>query len=206
MVTAMAPSVPGRRWSADGEAGPGPIGIGQLDRARSRAMCRVATEHHREQATLERTQVDELHADTHVTRVRSGQVRDATAEAPVRRDDAGADRCTGTIGEVGGTCQASFDGTAASLPACLGFVQVVKVCAGLIAFTDGTGYTVKLTDGDNDFALKNFTVDIDGNNDGNFDATVNSAATTLSAAASSPLVFHDTLDHHLLAADHLMHV
>lgn len=36
------------------------------------------------------------------------------------------------------------------------------------------GFTVELKDGDNDAVTKSFTVDIDGNNDGNFDATVNS--------------------------------
>jgi hypothetical protein len=38
------------------------------------------------------------------------------------------------------------------------------------------GFTVALTDNDNDVATQSFTVDIDGNNDGNFDATVNSLA------------------------------
>jgi hypothetical protein len=36
------------------------------------------------------------------------------------------------------------------------------------------GYTVELKDGDNDTTTQNFTVDIDGNNDGQYDATVNS--------------------------------
>jgi hypothetical protein len=36
------------------------------------------------------------------------------------------------------------------------------------------GFTVELKDGDNDAVTENFVVDIDANNDGNFDATVNS--------------------------------
>lgn len=66
------------------------------------------------------------------------------------------------------------------------------------------GFTVELKDGDNDTTTASFTVDIDGNNDGNFDATVNALSVT-SASALSFSSF-DTLDHHVLAADHLMHV
>ena len=46
------------------------------------------------------------------------------------------------------------------------------------------GFTLQLMDKDNDATTQNFTVDIDGNNDGNFDATVNSLAVTQNASLS----------------------
>lgn len=74
------------------------------------------------------------------------------------------------------------------------------------------GFTVELKDGDNDTTTQSFTVDIDGNNDGSFGATVNSAAVTqansLSTASYDP---HHAgtmwTDHHeTFLADHMMEV
>lgn len=61
------------------------------------------------------------------------------------------------------------------------------------------GFTVRLTDGDNDTADKSFTVDIDGNNDGSFDATVNSLSVL---SASSTMSAIETLHHHEFADPH----
>lgn len=90
-------------------------------------------------------------------------------------------------------------------------------------------FAVQIADGDTDAQHASFTVDIDGNNDGNFDATVNSAAVTLNSALAlssmdalgrhampssqsvasdgpSEVASFETVHHQLLAADHLMHV
>ncbi len=50
------------------------------------------------------------------------------------------------------------------------------------------GFTVQLQDGDNDTTTKDFTVSIDGNNDGSYDATAISAALPATAAALSASV------------------
>lgn len=60
------------------------------------------------------------------------------------------------------------------------------------------GFTVRLTDGDNDFADKSFTVDIDGNNDGSFDATANASLVVNSATLSAI----ETLHHQEFADPH----
>ncbi len=65
------------------------------------------------------------------------------------------------------------------------------------------GFTVELKDGDNDATTASFTVDIDGNNDGVFSATVNALSVPLE---SSSLRVADVLHQDFLMADHLMHV
>jgi hypothetical protein len=60
------------------------------------------------------------------------------------------------------------------------------------------GFTVRLTDGDNDFADQSFTVGIDGNNDGSFDATSN-ASLVLNSATMSAI---ESLHHHEFADPH----
>ena len=61
------------------------------------------------------------------------------------------------------------------------------------------GFTVELKDGDNDATTQNFTVDIDGNNDGVFSATVNSLSLPLENSTLSAI---ETLHHHELASLH----
>ena len=65
------------------------------------------------------------------------------------------------------------------------------------------GFTVQLKDGDNDTQTASFVVDIDGNNDGNFDATVSSAAAIPSALSFATHSFEQPM-HHLHHADYLM--
>lgn len=64
------------------------------------------------------------------------------------------------------------------------------------------GFTVELKDGDNDAVTSSFTVDIDGNNDGSFDAAVNSLALPMTSTSSSLLL--EPEHHELLTADHLI--
>jgi hypothetical protein len=66
---------------------------------------------------------------------------DGNPETPTNLDGAGADRCIGSISDVGGKCQASFDGGVADLPACSGVGQMVKLCSGVLALVQGTGFT-----------------------------------------------------------------
>lgn len=115
--------------------------------------------------------------------------------------------------------------------------NAVKIGLGNIQFITPPddvqlGFAVQLADGDSDVQTANFTVGIDGNNDGSFDATVNSAAVTLgsSFATTSPLAMAmldssselnststitrplesstvETPQHEpLMVSDHLMHV
>ena len=66
------------------------------------------------------------------------------------------------------------------------------------------GFTVQLKDGDNDTQTASFVVDIDGNNDGNFGATVNSAvAATAALGFDSPSLSGQQV-HHYHQADYLM--
>ena len=53
------------------------------------------------------------------------------------------------------------------------------------------GFTVELKDGDNDTTTQNFTVDIDGNNDGQYDATVNSLSVINPNLLSTNFVHED---------------
>jgi hypothetical protein len=61
------------------------------------------------------------------------------------------------------------------------------------------GFTVRLTDGDNDFTDRSFTVDIDGNNDGVWSATTNSLSLPLQNSTLSQI---ETLHHHELLGLH----
>jgi hypothetical protein len=63
------------------------------------------------------------------------------------------------------------------------------------------GFTVRLTDGDNDFTDQSFTVDIDGNNDGNYDATTNALSVPLSTdtfSAIQPLQYQPPQDYFMM--------
>ncbi len=70
-----------------------------------------------------------------------GASRDGNADTPTDLDGVAADRCSGSISEVGGRCQASFDGSVADLPTCSGVGQTVYLCGGMIALAQGTGFT-----------------------------------------------------------------
>lgn len=64
------------------------------------------------------------------------------------------------------------------------------------------GFTVELKDGDNDAVTSSFVVDIDGNNDGNYDATVNS----LSILPTGPITSLGTFEtSDGLTASHMNH-
>jgi hypothetical protein len=66
---------------------------------------------------------------------------DGNADKPTSLDDGGADRCSGSISDVGGRCPANFDGSVAALPACSGLNQTVKLCGDVIALGQGGGFT-----------------------------------------------------------------
>jgi hypothetical protein len=71
-----------------------------------------------------------------------GASRDGNADTPTALLDAvAADRCSGSISDVGGRCQATFDGSVADLPTCSGVGQTVNLCGGMIALAQGTGFT-----------------------------------------------------------------
>jgi hypothetical protein len=67
--------------------------------------------------------------------------RDGNADTSTGLDGGGADRCSGSISDVGGRCPASFDGSAADLPACSGVDQTVRLCGDVIALGQGGGFT-----------------------------------------------------------------
>jgi hypothetical protein len=70
-----------------------------------------------------------------------GASSDGNADTPPGLDGAGADRCSGSISDVGGRCQASFDGSVADLLACSGVNQTVKLCGDVIALGQSGGFT-----------------------------------------------------------------
>jgi hypothetical protein len=70
-----------------------------------------------------------------------GTSSDGNRDTSSGLDDAGADRCDGSISDVGEGCPASFDGTVAALPACSGLGQTVILCGDVIALEQGGGFT-----------------------------------------------------------------
>ena len=64
---------------------------------------------------------------------------DTSTSAPL--DALAVERCTGSLSDLRGRCQASFDGTFADLPACTGIGQMVKACGDVIAIVQGSGFT-----------------------------------------------------------------
>ena len=70
-----------------------------------------------------------------------GASRDGSADTPTHLDAVAADCCSGSISDVGGRCQASFDGSVADLPTCSGVGQMAYLCGGMIALAQGTGFT-----------------------------------------------------------------
>jgi hypothetical protein len=76
---------------------------------------------------------------------RLGSSRDATVDAVdtfTSLDSLGVDRCTGSLSDLGTRCPASFDGTAADLPACsyAGEDQTVTLCGNVNALSQGGSF------------------------------------------------------------------
>jgi hypothetical protein len=74
----------------------------------------------------------------HLAASRDGSA-DTSTSAPL--DALAVDRCTGSLSDLRGRCQASFDGTLADLPACTGISQMVRACGDVIAIVQGSGVT-----------------------------------------------------------------
>jgi hypothetical protein len=72
-----------------------------------------------------------------------GAGRDGSVDTSTRLDTLGADRCTGSLSDLGARCATSFDGTVAGLPACSGLGQTVKLCGDVIALDQGGGFTAQ---------------------------------------------------------------
>lgn len=70
-----------------------------------------------------------------------GVSKDANVDTSTPVDSLGADRCTGSLDDLGGRCPASFDGSPTGLPACAGLSQAVKLCGNVIGLVLDGGFT-----------------------------------------------------------------